>query len=88
MLVCGFGPRKTFRLAKLAYGKEFSDEELIRWLRSWCRRLFTQQFKRSCLMDGPAVMDFSISPRNGFLMPSDAEAALFQKELDELEAEL
>jgi NAD+ synthase (glutamine-hydrolysing) len=85
MLVCGFGPRKTFRLAELAYGKEFSDEELIRWLRSWCKRLFTQQFKRSCLMDGPAVMDFSISPRNGFLMPSDAEAALFQKELDELE---
>ncbi len=88
MLVCGFGPRKTFRLARIAYGKEFSDEELIRWLRSWCRRLFSQQFKRSCLMDGPAVMNFSISPRNGFLMPSDAEAALFQKELDELEQSL
>ena len=39
-------------------------------------------------MDGPAVMDFSISPRTGFLMPSDAQAALFQRELDELEAEL
>ena len=88
MLVCGFGPRKTFRLAKLAYGREFTDEELIRWLRSWCKRLFTQQFKRSCLMDGPAVMDFTISPRTGFLMPSDAEAALFHKELDELEASL
>ena len=88
MLVCGFGPRKTFRLARIAYGGDFTDTELIRWLRSWCRRLFTQQFKRSCLMDGPAVMDFSISPRNGFLMPSDAEAALFQKELDELENEL
>ncbi len=87
MLVCGFGPRKTFRLAKLAYGEELSDGELIRWLRSWCRRLFSQQFKRSCLMDGPAVMDFSISPRNGFLMPSDAEAALFLRELDELESE-
>ncbi len=87
MLVCGFGPRKTFRLAKLAYGEEFSDEELIRWLRSWCRRLFSQQFKRSCLMDGPAVMDFTISPRTGFLMPSDAEAALFLRELDELERE-
>ncbi|MCR5663405.1 MAG: NAD(+) synthase [Oscillospiraceae bacterium] len=87
MLVCGFGPRKTFRLAKLAYGDEFTDEELIRWLRSWCKRLFTQQFKRSCLMDGPAVMDFSISPRTGFLMPSDGESALFRRELDELEAE-
>ena len=88
MLVCGFGPRKTFRLAKLAYGAEFTDAELIRWLRSWCRRLFSQQFKRSCLMDGPAVMDFSISPRTGFLMPSDAEAALFLRELDELEEAL
>ena len=88
MLVCGFGPRKTFRLARLAYGKEFTDEELIRWLRSWCKRLFTQQFKRSCLMDGPAVMDFTISPRTGFLMPSDAQASLFQRELDELEAGL
>ena len=88
MLVCGFGPRKTFRLAKLAYGEEFTDAELLRWLRSWCRRLFSQQFKRSCLMDGPAVMDFTISPRTGFLMPSDGEAALFLRELDELEASL
>ena len=88
MLVCGFSPSKTFRLARLAYGGEFTDEELKRWLTSYCKRLFSQQFKRSCLMDGPAVMDFSISPRSGFLMPSDAEAALFQKELDELEASL
>ena len=88
MLICGFGPKKTFRLAKLAYAKEFTDEELIRWLRSYCKRLFTQQFKRSCLMDGPAVEDFTVSPRTGFLMPSDGESALFQAELDELEAEL
>lgn len=88
VLICGFSPRKTIRLAKLAYGDEFSDEELLRWLRSWCRRLFTQQFKRSCLMDGPSVGTFSVSPRTGFRMPSDAEAALFMQDLDRFEEEL
>ena len=80
----GFAPSKTFRLAKAAYGDEFTDEELKRWLTSWCKRLFSQQFKRSCLMDGPAVMAFSVSPRIGWLIPSDAEAALFLKDLEKL----
>ena len=84
MLVNGFGPAKTFRLAKSAWGDEFTDEELKRWLTSWCKRLFSQQFKRSCLMDGPAVMDFTVSPRTGFLMPSDGAAAAFLAELEEL----
>ena len=84
ILVCGFTPSKTFRLAKLAYANEFSDEELKRWLTSWCKRLFSQQFKRSCLMDGPAVEAFTVSPRTGFLMPSDGEAALFLKDLESL----
>ena len=86
MLICGFTPSKTFRLAKQAYAKEFTDEELIRWLSSYCRRLFSQQFKRSCLMDGPAVEAFTVSPRVGFLIPSDAEAALFLKDLEQLTA--
>ena len=84
ILVCGFTPSKTQRLAKLAYGGEFTDEELKRWLTSWCKRLFSQQFKRSCLMDGPAVQNFTVSPRTGFLMPSDGEAALFLKDLENL----
>ena len=88
MLICGFTPSKTFRLAKLAYGKDFTDEELVRWLTSYCKRLFSQQFKRSCLMDGPAVEDFSVSPRDGFLIPSDAECALFLKDLEALSAGL
>lgn len=83
ILVCGFDPIKTMRLARLAYGDEFSDEELIRWLKSYCRRLFSQQFKRSCLMDGPAVEAFSVSPRTGLHMPSDAESALFLQMLEE-----
>ena len=88
ILICGFGPAKTLRLAKIAYHNEFTDEELIRWLRSYCKRLFTQQFKRSCLMDGPAVEAFSVSPRNGLHMPSDGESSLFQRELDELAREM
>ena len=88
ILIEGFSPAKVFRLAKAAYGDEFTDEELIRWLKSWCKRLFSQQFKRSCLMDGPAVEAFTVSPRTGFLMPSDGEASLFLRELDELEAQL
>lgn len=82
LLICGFDPIKTMRLAKAAYGEEFSDAELIKWLRSYCTRLFSQQFKRSCLMDGPAVEAFSVSPRTGLHMPSDAEAVLFLKMLE------
>ncbi len=84
IMVCGFTPSKTFRLAKLAYGDEFSDEELLRWLKSYCNRYFSQQFKRSCLMDGPTVDAFSVSPRSGFLIPSDAEASMFLEELDNI----
>ena len=84
ILICGFTPSKTFRLAKAAYGDEFSDEELKRWLTSYCTRWFSQQFKRSCLMDGPAVDAFTVSPRTGFLTPSDGEAALFLKDLEQL----
>ena len=82
ILINGFAPSKVFRLAKAAYGDEFTDEELKRWLTSWCKRLFSQQFKRSCLMDGPAVQAFTVSPRTGFLIPSDGEATLFLKDLD------
>ena len=84
ILVCGFTPSKTMRLAKIAYGDEYSNEELKRWLTSYSKRLFSQQFKRSCLMDGPAVDSFTVSPRTGFLLPSDGECALFLKDLESL----
>ena len=86
ILVCGFDPIKTLRLAKIAYGDEFSDAELVKWLKSYSRRLFSQQFKRSCLKDGPAVEDFSVSPRSGLHMPSDGECALFLRMLEEYES--
>ena len=85
ILICGFDPIKTMRLAKLAYADEFTDEELLRWLKSYCTRLCTQQFKRSCLMDGPSVENFSVSPRTGLHMPSDGESALFLRMLEEYE---
>lgn len=88
MLKYGCMPSKVFRLAKQAYGEEFSNEELIRWLRSYCKRLFSQQFKRSCLMDGPSIDSFSVSPRVGMLIPSDGEAALWFADIDELEESL
>ena len=88
ILICGFTPSKTFRLARQAYGDVFTDEELIRWLKSYCKRLFSQQFKRSCLMDGPAVEAFTVSPRTGFLIPSDAENALFLRDMEDLEKAL
>ncbi len=84
ILVCGFTPSKTMRLAKATYGDEYSDEELKRWLTSYSKRLFSQQFKRSCLMDGPAVDSFTVSPRTGYLLPSDGECALFLKDLESL----
>ncbi len=84
ILINGFTPSKVFRLAKAAYADEFTDEELKRWLTSWCKRLFSQQFKRSCLMDGPAVEAFTVSPRTGFRIPSDGEATLFLKDLENI----
>ena len=84
MMICGFTPEKTYRLAKTVYSDDFSDEELLRWLTSYCKRYFSQQFKRSCLMDGPAVEAFTVSPRTGFLIPSDAENTLFLKSLESI----
>ena len=80
----GFAPEKVLRLADIAYGDEFDHATLKKWLRSYCRRLFSQQFKRSCLQDGPTLNGFSFSPRTGFLMPSDGSDALYLATVDAL----
>ena len=80
----GFAPEKVLRLADIAYGDEFDHATLKKWLRSYCRRLFSQQFKRSCLPDGPKVGSVTLSPRGDWRMPSDACAAVWQAELDQL----
>ena len=68
----GFLPEKILRLAKAAFGNRYSYLELRKWLQNFYRRFFTQQFKRSCLPDGPKVFDLSVSPRGALCMPSDA----------------
>ena len=84
----GFSPAKTFRLAKYAFGGEYDDETVYKWLSTFVRRFFTQQFKRSCLPDGPKVGTVGLSPRGDWKMPSDASYACWQAELDSLAAEL
>lgn len=74
MLSYGFAPDKLYRLAKYALGAKYSDETLKKWLKNLVRRFFAQQFKRSCLPDGPAPLAVSLSPRGAWLMPSDAVA--------------
>ena len=87
VLRCGFGPAKIYRLAKAAFAgrAEYTDAVLYKWLRNFYWRFFAQQFKRSCLPDGPKVGSVTLSPRADWRMPSDACNALWLKELDEIE---
>ena len=82
----GFGPSKIFRLAKAAFAgrAEYPDEVLYKWLRNFYWRFFAQQFKRSCLPDGPKIGSVTLSPRGDWRMPSDAAAALWLAELEQL----
>ena len=80
----GFGPRKVLRLAELAMGRTYSRDVILKWLHSFCRRFFSQQFKRSCMPDGPKVGSVALSPRGDWRMPSDAAARLWLEELDGL----
>ena len=80
----GFGPKKIYRMAKYAFEGAYSDETILKWLSTFCRRFFNQQFKRSCLPDGPKVGTVGLSPRGDFRMPSDAVSALWQEEVKAL----
>ena len=86
VLRCGFGPAKIYRLAKAAFAgrAEYTDAVLYKWLRNFYWRFFAQQFKRSCLPDGPKVGSVTLSPRGDWRMPSDACAALWLAELEQL----
>ena len=68
----GFTPKKIFRLAKIAFSGVYDDETIKKWLKTFLRRFFSQQFKRSCLPDGPKVGTVTLSPRGDWRMPSDA----------------
>ncbi len=80
----GFSPRKVYRLALSALGGDYSRETILKWLKNFYRRFFAQQFKRSCLPDGPKVGSLALSPRGDWRMPSDAVNALWLKELEAL----
>ncbi|MCR5313653.1 MAG: NAD(+) synthase [Bacteroidaceae bacterium] len=94
----GFRPAKIYYLAQKAFIKQtynneqetqmtvgkYNEETIKKWLTTFCRRFFTQQFKRSCLPDGPKVGSVSLSPRGDWRMPSDASYAMWVKECEEL----
>ncbi len=80
----GFRPYKIFLLAQNAFGDAYDKSTIKKWLTIFCRRFFSQQFKRSCLPDGPKVGSVSLSPRGDWRMPSDASSALWLKECEEL----
>ena len=80
----GFGPAKIYIMAQKAFADAYDDETIKKWLKTFCRRFFTQQFKRSCLPDGPKVGSVSLSPRGDWRMPSDASSALWISECDKL----
>lgn len=84
MLRFGFAPDKIYYLARQAFAGEYEDSVILKWLKTFCRRFFAQQFKRSCLPDGPKVGSVAVSPRGDLRMPSDASAALWLDCLENL----
>ena len=84
MLRYGFKPKKIYRLARIAFEDKYDDGTILKWMKVFYRRFFSQQFKRSCLPDGPKVGSVAVSPRGDLRMPSDASSALWLNELEEL----
>ncbi len=80
----GFSPEKIYRLAKASFSEKYDTDTVKKWLSVFVRRFFAQQFKRSCLPDGPKVSSISLSPRGAWCMPSDADAADWQRSLDKI----
>ncbi len=81
----GFSPRKIYKMACRAFEMHYGREEIKYWMKVFFRRFFTQQFKRSCMPDGPQVFDIGLSPRGAWAMPSDATAALWLEECENLQ---
>ena len=81
----GFEPSKIYRLAKLAFEGIYDSETIMKWLKTFYRRFFAQQFKRSCLPDGPKIGTVALSPRGDWRMPSDACVAVWMQDLEALE---
>ena len=84
MLRFGFTPAKIFRLARIAFEGVYDEETILKWIKTFYRRFFAQQFKRSCLPDGPKVGTIAVSPRGDLRMPSDACGRIWLDEIDKL----
>lgn len=82
MLRFGYEPSKIFRIACMTFDGEYDKETIFKWLETFCRRFFSQQFKRSCLPDGPKVGTVALSPRGDWRMPSDACVAVWMRDLE------
>ena len=85
MLRCGFEPAKIYRIAKKSFTGQYEDKVILKWLKTFYKRFFAQQFKRSCLPDGPKVGSVALSPRGDLRMPSDACVRIWMEQLEELE---
>ena len=83
----GCTPKKIYRLANYAFAGTYDTETIQKWLKTFYRRFFSQQFKRSCLPDGPKVGTVAVSPRGDLRMPSDASARVWMEELEHLDDE-
>lgn len=83
----GFAPHKIYRMAKDAFAGTYDDATILKWLKKFYWRFFSQQFKRSCLPDGPKVGSVTLSPRGDWRMPSDACVSLWQKDLEQITIE-
>ncbi len=84
MLRCGFEPAKVFRAACTAFQNVYDKDVILKWLKIFYQRFFAQQFKRSCLPDGPKVGSVAVSPRGDLRMPSDACARIWLAQIEEL----
>ena len=84
MLRSGYPPEKIYRIAKRSFAGVYEEEVIKKWLKIFIRRFFNQQFKRSCLPDGPKVGSVAVSPRGDLRMPSDASAALWLSQAESL----
>ena len=82
MLRFGFSPKKVYRLACLAFAGVYGEGAVLKWLKNYYRRFFAQQFKRSCVPDGPKVGTVALSPRGDLRMPSDACVRIWMDELE------
>lgn len=79
-----FSPNKIYFLARHAFSEKYSEDTILKWLKTFFRRFFSQQFKRSCMPDGPKVGSVNLSPRGDWRMPSDASSELWLRQLDEI----